>query len=318
MMQRRSPLERQSRMSPLAVGAGIVVAVALDVLLTPQLGAVPAALVSCVALLSAMTIVDGLISAVAPPGERPGPSPGPDIAVGTGVPIGPARRALDLVLCALLLVLCSPALVLIGFAVRTTSRGPAIYRQPRVGQGGKPFSMLKFRTMRAGRTEAGPEVTLRDDPRITPMGRFLRAMSLDELPQLFNVLVGHMTLVGPRPETPALAARYPESCRHIFRYRPGLTGPVQINFRDADVLDFDAADPEGSYLHDLVPKRVDLDMAYLRSPTMRATLELLAHTAVHVGKHAVWQFRKKPQDLLIILPPSAEVEETRIPIDKDA
>src|SRR5437660_1177405 len=96
----------------------------------------------------------------------------------------------------------------------------------RVGQGGAPFTLFKFRTMRAG--IAGPEVTAPDDNRVTRLGSLLRRAKIDELPQLVNVLVGHMTLVGPRPETVALAARYPADLKMIFRYRPGVTGPGQV------------------------------------------------------------------------------------------
>jgi lipopolysaccharide/colanic/teichoic acid biosynthesis glycosyltransferase len=316
-LRRGSVVERHRGMEPLAVGGAIAVVVVIAKVLVPTRGVLQAGLASCVAFLLTMVCLDTFVSAVARRAEGPGPSAAMGAADGPGIPVGPARRALDLAVSSLLLVLCAPALVLIGLAIGATSRGPAIYRQVRVGQGGKPFSMLKFRTMRAGRRVLGPEVTLRDDPRITPMGRFLRAMSLDELPQLFNVLVGHMTLVGPRPETPALAARYPEPCRFIFRYRPGLTGPVQIHFRDADALGTGSADPEVYYLQHLVPDRVALDMGYLGHATIRATLALLGETVLHVAKRAVWQFRSKPEDLLIILPPSPTVEETRVPVDED-
>jgi lipopolysaccharide/colanic/teichoic acid biosynthesis glycosyltransferase len=143
--------------------------------------------------------------------------------------------------------------------------------------------MLKFRTMRAGMT--GPEVTCSDDPRITAVGRLLRRTSLDELPQLWNILLGDMTLVGPRPETPRLSAAYPAELREVFRYRPGLTGPSQLAFRDAATIP-SGEEAERYYLAVLVPMRCEEDLSYERNPTMRRTLAILFRTALHVLQFA--------------------------------
>ena len=185
-------------------------------------------------------------------------------------------RVVDVVVAAVALVLLAPLLVAVGLAVRLTSPGPVLFRQVRVGEGGRPFVLVKFRSMKAG--EGGPQVTASSDPRVTPVGRWLRATSVDELPQLWHVVRGSMTLVGPRPETPALAARYPTDARWVLQHRPGLTGPAQLALRDDAALDPDASDPEVDYLQRLVPQRVGLDASYLRDPRLARTLGVLVAT----------------------------------------
>jgi lipopolysaccharide/colanic/teichoic acid biosynthesis glycosyltransferase len=171
-----------------------------------------------------------------------------------------------------------PLLVIVAIASRLSTHGSAIYRQVRVGQGGVAFPMYKFRSMRPGL--GGPDITTPDDERVTRVGALLRASSLDELPQLFNVLRGDMTLVGPRPETVALALRYPPEWRGVFAYRPGLTGPVQVTFRDA--VPFGLDDVEAYYVAELLPRRVELDLEYLANPTFKSTLTLMFATTSHV------------------------------------
>ena len=182
------------------------------------------------------------------------------------------------------LVLLSPVLLAIAVLVRLSDRGPALYRQSRVGERGTPFILFKFRSMRRG--SDGPDVTGTTDQRVTALGQVLRRTSLDELPQLLNVLRGEMTLVGPRPETVHLAALYPDSCRWVFGYRPGLTGPTQLHLRDPMVLG-SRPDAERYYLQTLVPQRVRCDLTYLADPSMTATLRLLWQTVRYLLGHAV-------------------------------
>lgn len=196
-----------------------------------------------------------------------------------GIAPGWARRSLDVVAAGGSLIVLFPLLALVAAMVRLTSRGPAIFCQERVGQGGRTFTLYKFRSMRKG--TSGPDVTIAGDGRVTRFGRFLRATSLDELPQLINVLRGDMTLVGPRPETPALATRYPDRCKEIFLFRPGLTGPAQLRYRDGHVLPAQLDDLETYYLTVLVPARTVLDLEYLARPSMRRTLGWIAETAAH-------------------------------------
>jgi lipopolysaccharide/colanic/teichoic acid biosynthesis glycosyltransferase len=210
--------------------------------------------------------------------ERARLSPQSDLAVDidNAVPIGRARRALDIAFAACALVALSPALVLIGAVVCATSRGGPLFRQARISTGGSTFTMLKFRTMK--RHAAGSDLTAYDDDRVTKVGRLLRLAGADELPQLWNVLRGHMTLVGPRPETVGLALRYSPECRQIFRYRPGLTGPTQLITWNQDLHPADVVARENDYLWSKVPMRVALDLTYLEDPSLRATIGILAKT----------------------------------------
>lgn len=194
--------------------------------------------------------------------------------------VGIWRRTLDVVGAGLGLTLLAPLLATIAVAIRLTSPGPVLFRQTRLTAGRREFTILKFRTMRV--TRGGPEVTAPGDLRITTVGDFLRRTSLDELPQLVNVLRGEMTLVGPRPETSALAARYPGECQWVLEHRPGLTGPTQVRMRDFNSIPVDVADAEQWYLEHLVPQRVVMDATYLDHPTVAATLRVLVDTAHHV------------------------------------
>jgi lipopolysaccharide/colanic/teichoic acid biosynthesis glycosyltransferase len=182
------------------------------------------------------------------------------------------------------LVLLAPVLLLIAAAVKLSSRGPVLFRQVRVGQGGQPITVTKFRTMRVG--HGGPEFTPNGDRRVTAVGRTLRFSGLDELPQLVNVLRGDMTLVGPRPETPALAAQYPPECRAVFQFRPGLTGPAQVRLRDLDVLGDGDADLQARYLGEVVRRRSQLNLEYLAAPTLARTVGVLAETAWYLLRPA--------------------------------
>src|SRR5690242_5521379 len=199
------------------------------------------------------------------------------IQLDPGVGPGLSRRAFDVVAGLFgLLVVGLPLLVLM-IAIRLTSPGPALFRQIRLGQGGQPFALVKLRSMRVG--ASGPEVTAAGDTRVTRLGRFLRSTSLDELPQLWHVVRGQMTLVGPRPETPALAAGYPPECRWVFTFRPGLTGPAQVRLREKDVFaPGQPIDPQ-EYLTRLVPARTAVEARFLARPTLLATLAVLADTA---------------------------------------
>lgn len=202
--------------------------------------------------------------------------PAVEIGPAEGIPPSRARRNLDVAVALLVLGLSLPLLLALVLAVRLSTGGSAIYRQRRVGEAGVPFTLYKFRTMRPGMS--GPEVTAPGDRRVTRLGAVLRRTSIDELPQMVNVLVGHMTLVGPRPESVALARRYPAEFRSVFRYRPGVTGPSQVLVRDEKVLR-QVSDVEDFYLTELVPHRVATDLTFLEDATLASTLRWLAQTA---------------------------------------
>jgi lipopolysaccharide/colanic/teichoic acid biosynthesis glycosyltransferase len=193
-----------------------------------------------------------------------------------GTAPSPARRCLDVGVAGIALLVLGIPLLLLMAAVRLTSKGPALFCQVRVGQGGRPFVMYKLRSMRTG--TSGPDVTAATDNRITPLGAMLRRTSLDELPQLWNVLRGDMTLVGPRPETVGLASRYPDGCRWVFEHRPGLTGPTQVRMRDSLVLPPGTEVDIDTYLQVLVPARTEIDATFLQDPTLSATVTVLGET----------------------------------------
>jgi lipopolysaccharide/colanic/teichoic acid biosynthesis glycosyltransferase len=174
------------------------------------------------------------------------------------------------------LVLLWPLLLGLALVVRLSSPGPVIFRQQRLTRGHATFTMYKFRTMRAG--VGGPEVTSAGDSRVTGPGRLMRRTSLDELPQLINVLRGQMTLVGPRPETPALAAKYPVALRWVLDETPGLTGPAQITLRDDVTVSGSVDDVEQWYIERLVPRRVAADLTFLCRPTLLATMHVIVMT----------------------------------------
>jgi lipopolysaccharide/colanic/teichoic acid biosynthesis glycosyltransferase len=197
-----------------------------------------------------------------------------------GIGPGGARRALDILVAVLGLAVLGVPLLLLMFAVRVESPGPALFRQVRIGQGGRPFTLYKLRSMQVG--AGGPEVTAGADPRVTWLGQRLRSAALDELPQLWNVLRGQMTLVGARPETVALAARYPAACRWVFAYRPGLTGPAQVRLRDSDLFGGQVAVDTGVYLERVVSARAAIEARYLSDPTLHATIDVLADTVRHL------------------------------------
>jgi lipopolysaccharide/colanic/teichoic acid biosynthesis glycosyltransferase len=217
-------------------------------------------------------------SAAAPPGPAGRPAP---VVPAAAPAIRPslARRLLDIIVAIIALGLVWPFFLALAWATRRSTGGSAIYRQLRVGEGGVPFTLFKFRSMRVG--TAGPEVTAPGDNRVTRLGALLRKTSIDELPQLVNVLLGDMTLVGPRPETIALAARYPRDLQFVFRYRPGITGPTQVLVRDEKVLGR-VGDVENFYLTELVPHRVATDLGFLRSPTITQTIGWLIDTFLYL------------------------------------
>ncbi|GAA0946967.1 O-antigen biosynthesis protein WlbG [Kribbella koreensis] len=195
--------------------------------------------------------------------------------------VGLLRRTLDVAVVLLLSVVVLPLIAVVAIGILLTDGRPVFFRQSRVGENGQRFTLYKLRTMRV--VAAGPEVTAESDVRITRLGAFLRRTAIDELPQLWHVLRGQMTLVGPRPESDALALRYPESCRPILLARPGLTGPAQLHYRErSNVPPANWTDVESYYLQVLVPLRVAADQEYLHRPTLRRTFHYLLLTALFV------------------------------------
>jgi lipopolysaccharide/colanic/teichoic acid biosynthesis glycosyltransferase len=182
------------------------------------------------------------------------------------------RRALDVVVAGVALVVLAPVLAAVAIAVRCTSPGPALFRQARVGLGGAPFMLLKFRTMWQG--AAGPSVTGAADARVTPLGAWLRRWKIDELPQLVNLLRGDMTLIGPRPEVPRYLAALGSRGREYAAIRPGLADAATLVYYDEGALLADAPDPERHYLDVILPDKARLSVEYARRRSVASDLEL--------------------------------------------
>lgn len=190
-----------------------------------------------------------------------------------------AKRLVDIAVSASLLLLLAPLLLGLAIWVRLDSKGPALFRQARVGQGGHLFMIHKFRTMRAD--GGGLGLTVGADARITRAGRWLRRLKVDELPQLWDVLRGAMSLVGPRPDLPEYVRRYPDALRaQLLAVRPGMTDPASLAFRDEAERLAAAADPEREYLERILPVKLQLSADYASRATVWTDLRLMARTAL--------------------------------------
>jgi lipopolysaccharide/colanic/teichoic acid biosynthesis glycosyltransferase len=189
--------------------------------------------------------------------------------------MGATKRGFDLIAAVLLLLVLAPLLVVLAAAIKLDSPGPLFYRARRLGFGGREFAMLKFRKMRED--ASGAALTLAGDDRFTRVGRFLASSKLDELPQLWNVVRGQMSLVGPRPEDPEFVSLHPERYREILRVKPGITGLCQLAFR-AEGMILDPSDPVGYYTERLLPQKVAIDELYAATRTLGMDLRILIWT----------------------------------------
>ncbi|MFN0087465.1 MAG: sugar transferase [Blastocatellia bacterium] len=201
-----------------------------------------------------------------------------------GEEIRPRRgqRAFDLAVAIPLTLLLLPVFAGLAALIRMDSPGPIFFLQRRVGRGGAPFTIFKFRTMVADAERLGGQITIGRDPRITRLGGFLRRTRLDELPQLLNVLRGEMSIVGPRPEVPRYVAAYTDAQRAILSLRPGLTSPASIRFRNESDLLAGHPDPEALYQGEIMPAKISEDLAYSRRATIRGDLRIVLRTLSRV------------------------------------
>ncbi len=190
-----------------------------------------------------------------------------------------AKRAFDLIGASVALLLLALPMALIALWIRLDSPGPALYRQERVGRGGRIFRIRKFRTMVADADRRGPLLTVGADPRITRAGAWLRRTRLDELPQLLDVLAGHMSLVGPRPEVPRYVAHYPAALRaRALALKPGITSPAALAYLDESARLARAADPEREYIEVILPHKLQLAADYAERATLWSDLRVLLCT----------------------------------------
>lgn len=194
------------------------------------------------------------------------------------------KRVLDILVAVTLLVVLFPVLLVISTLIKIDSKGPVFFRQQRIGQFGKPFRIIKFRSMTAapqaekGRFDAGSEV------RVTRIGRILRKSKLDEVPQLLNVLKGEMSLVGPRPEVEKWVNAYPQRWRCIHTAKPGITDPASIEFRNEEELLKASTDPEQTYRDEILLQKLALYEQYIQNRSFWVDLKLLFQTFAKVTR----------------------------------
>lgn len=192
------------------------------------------------------------------------------------------KRLLDVVGAACGLVLLSPLFAVIALAIWWYDGFPIFFRQERVGRGGRPFRMWKFRTMVAHAELLGRLLTVGRDPRITPLGHWLRKLKIDEFPQLINVLRGEMSLVGPRPEVEKYVLCYTPGQRRVLDLTPGITDPSSIRYRNESDLLAGANDPERTYVEILMPDKIRINLEYAERASAWSDLVVVLQTLVKI------------------------------------
>jgi lipopolysaccharide/colanic/teichoic acid biosynthesis glycosyltransferase len=188
------------------------------------------------------------------------------------------KRAFDIFGSALGLIVLSPVLGLLAVAIKADSRGPVLYKGARVGVNGKRFNILKFRSMVTNAEKIGGSSTPEDDPRVTPVGRFMRSNKLDELPQLWNVLAGQMSLVGPRPQVQWAVDRYTPEERLVLTAKPGITDYASLRFANEGEILKGSTDPDRDYMEKIHPEKMRLSLEYVRSRSFSGDLSIIAQT----------------------------------------
>jgi lipopolysaccharide/colanic/teichoic acid biosynthesis glycosyltransferase len=195
-----------------------------------------------------------------------------------------AKRLLDLIVSAIGIVMLAPLALIISIAIKIDSEGPVLFRQARVGQFGKIFRIRKFRTMVTKAESMGSLITTGDDPRITAIGAFLRRYKLDELPQLLDVFVGDMSLVGPRPEVQKYVDFYPAHLKPILlSVKPGITDPASVKFRSENELLTGAENPHDIYIKEILPQKIALHLEYIRDRSLLNDVLIIVKTVKAVA-----------------------------------
>jgi lipopolysaccharide/colanic/teichoic acid biosynthesis glycosyltransferase len=193
------------------------------------------------------------------------------------------KRVLDIVLASLGLVVLAPVLLGIAAWIKLADPGPVFYTGIRVGRGGVPFRMIKYRTMVVNAESLGPSSTAGDDRRITRPGRFMRRFKLDELAQLINVLRGDMSFVGPRPQVRWAVDLYTPEERLLLSVRPGITDFASLRFRNEGEILQGSADPDKDYLEKIAPLKIKLGLHYVRTQSLVTDLKIIVATALSLA-----------------------------------
>lgn len=190
-----------------------------------------------------------------------------------------AKRIFDILFAAIGLIVLLPLFVLLAVAIKIDSKGPVFYRQERVGQFGRIFKIHKFRTMATEQEKTSLQITVGADKRITRIGSFIRKIKLDELAQLLDVLIGTMSLVGPRPEVPRYVACYPNVIRDlVLSVKPGITDRASIEFKDESAMLAQASNPESVYIEKILPIKLGYYVDYVKNNSMYGDVKIILAT----------------------------------------
>lgn len=192
------------------------------------------------------------------------------------------KRLFDLVASLVALTLLSPLLLYLALRIKSYDGGPALYAGRRVGRDGKPFGMYKFRSMVLDADKIGGSSTPDDDPRITPVGKFLRRYKLDELPQLINVVKGEMSIVGPRPQVQWAVDLYTPEQRLVLSVPPGITDYASVRFPNEGEILKGSTDPDRDYMEKIHPEKMRLSLEYVRNRSLATDLKVIAQTALAI------------------------------------
>ncbi len=190
------------------------------------------------------------------------------------------KRIFDVLSSLVVLIVFSPLLIFIAVWIVSDSRGGVFYKQIRVGKNQREFKLLKFRSMRPNADKSG-QLTIGNDNRVTKVGRFIRKYKLDELPQLFNIILGDMSVVGPRPEVPKYVKLYSKEQLEVLSVLPGLTDYASIEYLDEQKVLGKAKDPEKAYVQNVMPKKLALNLKYIQDRSLRLDFKLIFRT---IGK----------------------------------
>ncbi|MBE6071935.1 MAG: sugar transferase [Clostridium butyricum] len=194
------------------------------------------------------------------------------------------KRVFDVIASGVGIILLSPVLLIIALIIKKESDGPVFFKQVRVGEKGKNFEILKYRTMVVDAEKLGRQITVGNDNRITKIGGFLRKYKLDELPQLINVFKGDMSLVGPRPEVPRYVEMYNEEQRKVLEVKPGITDLASIRYRDENELLGTAEDPDDMYINTIMPDKLALNLEYINKSNIFFDIYIIIKTIIKCVK----------------------------------
>ncbi len=193
------------------------------------------------------------------------------------------KRIFDITFSLFGLIILLPFMLIIAILIKIDSKGPVFFKQIRVTKNGKEFKIFKYRTMRVG-SDKYSQITVGKDGRITKIGSFLRKYKLDEIPQLINVLIGDMSLVGPRPEVPKYVALYTDEQKEILKVRAGITDYASIEFSDENDLLASEEEPEKAYIEKIMPKKIELNKKYLSEISILTDIKIILLTIKKILK----------------------------------